>query len=318
MKIQLIAFFILFIAGFQTAWCQVESPDLQAIEEIEQHSDTLAFTLTPFNNISIPAIFNSTDTLNLMFHLAQGASISLIETATAKARSLNFDQKVDDVNSWGGKTDSRFSEKNSLALGPFQWDDLTIYEDKHSGKLTDGKFGPYLFKDKVLEIDFDKDQLIVHTQLPEDLSAYQAFDLNTNRGMLFLKADLDLDKEEVLTQEFLIHSGYSGALLLDDEFVSKNKISDKVQVYSESQLLDSHGNVIKTKKAILPEFTIGKSSFEKVPIGFFEGKIGRQRMSVMGVDLIKRLNWLIDLKNEKVYLKQNVIYDTPYFDSESK
>lgn len=42
------------------------------------------------------------------------------------------------------------------------------------------------------------------------------------------------------------------------------------------------------------------------------GSIGRQKMSVLGGDLLKHFNIIIDRKNGFIYIKPNQLMDTPF------
>ena len=271
--------------------------------------DTIPFVLTDANNISIQSILNETDTLNLMFHTAVG-NVGLTEAATAKLKSLNATGTTK-VKSWGGESTARYSKGNDLQIGNFTQSDLTIWEGKHSGHGTDGKFGPNFFGEKVIEIDFDKSVLVLHDVLPEMVANYEKHDLVINDGLMFLKIVSKIE-EATYTNDFLIHSGYSGTVLYDDGFSNKHKLGEQLTIISESALKDSYGNVIKTKKATLPELSVGEIRFQDIPVGFFEGTIGRQRMSVMGTNVIKRFNIIFDIENAHIYLKENSLMELPF------
>lgn len=274
--------------------------------------DTIPFILTSANNISIQTILNKVDTLNLMFHTAN-SSVSLTQKATENLMSLS-NYESDTVRSWGGESSARYCKGNSIQIGNFNWEDLTIWEGKHSGPMTDGKFGPNLFNDKILEINFDENIIIIHSELPEIDPAYEKLNLIFRRSFMFLEAISTIENQAHKNQ-FLIHSGFGGALLFDDEFVQKNELGKQLEIISESSLRDSYGNVLKTKKAILPALSIGAMNFSDVPIGFFEGAIGRQKMSVIGGNLLKRFNIIFDLQQAHVYLKENGLTKMPYGDS---
>ena len=55
----------------------------------------------------------------------------------------------------------------------------------------------------------------------------------------------------------MIHSGYGGSILYDDNFSAENSLGEQIKIIDEKELKDSYGNVLKTKKGILPKFTIG-------------------------------------------------------------
>jgi len=261
----------------------------------------IPFVLTEYNNISIEAIINGHDTVHLMLHTA-ASSVTLTEEATQQAKSITFNGTDTGVKSWGGQENSsRFSNHNSLQIGDMVWKDITIGENKYSGQHTDGKFGIDLFEGKAVVIDFEKKIIIVRKDLPK-AKGYEKLKLTADHEFMFIEAGIET-AGQVLPRKFLIHSGYSGALLLDDVFVQENKLGEKLRIVGSKELKDSYGNILKTQSATVPSFRIGEVVLHDVTAGFFEGAIGRQKMSIMGGDILKRFRIIIDSKREFVYLK---------------
>lgn len=271
----------------------------------------IPFTLTAYNNISVQAILNGKDTVNLMFHTAAN-DITLTEETTHKLQSLHFDATVDGVKSWGGQENSsRLSKNNSLQIGNLTWNNLEVWENKNSGRNTDGKFGLELFTNKAIEIDFDKNIIVIHKDLPRKVKRYEKLQLTFKNDDMFVEAACETG-HNILKNKFLIHSGYSGGILFDDQFTADNKISEKLKITGETELKDSYGHVLKNKKAILPFFKIGNQTLTDVPVGFFEGSIGRQKISIIGGDILKRFNIIIDAQRSFVYVKANRLKNLPY------
>ncbi|WP_460950704.1 retropepsin-like aspartic protease [Spirosoma daeguense] len=274
---------------------------------------SIPFRLTNFNNISVQTVLNQRDTVRLMFHTAANA-VTLTEEAVKQLKTINF-AGADSVKSWGGGGNtSRYSKSNTIQLGELHWHDVPIWENKNSGLETDGKFGIDLFAHKIIELDFDKKQIRLHSGLPENVGTYEKLKLIIENEMLFVEAGCELGGR-IIKNKFLLHSGYSGAVLFDDTFVKDNKIDETLTVISEKELKDSFGNVLKTKRAILPSFRVGNETLTSVPVGFFSGSIGRQKMSIIGGDLLKRFNIIIDVAGQYIYLKPNGLRDTNYFSS---
>jgi len=272
----------------------------------------IPFELTDYNNISIKTVLNKKDTVKLMFHLA-ASSVTLTEEALQKINSVKF-ERTDSVSSWGGSGNkSKYSKSNELQIGSLVWKQIPIWENINSGQSTDGKFGLELFKDKLVAIDFDKKIITIDQELPKNINNYQKLNIDYKDDMMFVTANCDLGRANV-TNKFLIHSGYAGSVLFDDQFSNVNKLSEQLQITSEKQLKDSFGNVLKTKKAILPIFSLGSFTLKNIPVGFFDGTIGRQKMSVLGGDILKRFNIIIDAKREFIYIKPNKLKGEKYLD----
>lgn len=269
----------------------------------------IPFTLTSHNNISIQAVINEVDSVDLMFHTATN-SMTLIKEVTGSLSSISWDESTE-VQSWGGKSEARFSEFNHIQIGPMKWDSISIWETEKSGPRTDGKIGPNFFKGYVIELDFDAEILTIHSALPAKASGYEKLNLIYKDEYMFIEG-ISTIEDTVYPNHFLIHSGYGGTILYDDQFVADSQIGKHIPITAEQELKDSYGNVLKTKKGILPSFKIGTHTFENIPVGFFEGTIGRQRMSVIGGNLLKRFNFIIGANRKHIYLKQNGLTKTKY------
>lgn len=306
--------FLVLVNGADSCLQRVQSGlTFKASADIEYTTDTIPFTLTAANNISIRGTINGSDTVDLMFHTAAN-SVSVIEKARNKTTSIQWDREVDGGHAWGGTGSFRLSESgNSLQIGDFLWENLSIHQGKHSGHGTDGKFGPNLFQDKVIEIDFDHHQMVIHSLRPDIDKQYEQLELQFDGSRLFVVGTSSIDGVDY-PNRFMIHSGYSGTILFDDKFADASGLGEKLTTLSVSELKDSYGNVMKSKKAEMPDFKLGKTSFNDFPIAFFEGAMGKQKISVMGADLLKRFNLFIDLQNAYIYLKPNELMDLPFSD----
>lgn len=296
--------FLLITAQNDTLLAQVNS-GMPVITATIEKADTIPFILTESNNIIIKCLINQVDTVNLMLHTAAG-EVNLTETATERMKSLNNYQNEVGAQSWGGTNDFRYIEDNQLHIGDLNWEEITIYEDKYSGPGSDGKFGLNLFHDKIVELNFDRQLMIIHSSLPPHTDEFEQVEVLFDRNMMFMPATCHVDDNQH-TQRFLIHTGYAGSLLLDDDFASKYQLDKKLVTISQQDLKDSFGNIIKTKKAIFPKLTVGVTSFDSIPTSFFVGSIGRNKMSIIGGDLVKRFNIIFDFQRAELYLKRNSI-----------
>lgn len=271
--------------------------------------DSIPFKLTEHNNLSIKALFGNVDTLNLMFHTA-ASSVVLTKKATEKMKSIHWDSQSE-VGSWGGRATSRYSENNTIQIGKLHRDDITVWEDINSGPTTDGKFGPDLFKGYAIEIDFDKNLLLLHKSLPRKTESYLKMPLIFEDGQLFIQGVCTINGV-TYKNNFLIHSGYGGALLFDDKFAEESRIGERIEIIDKKELKDSFGNVVQVKKGLLPTFNLGILTLKDVPVGFFEGKIGQQQISMIGADVLKRFNIIIEANRAFIYLTPNQLNNIAY------
>lgn len=268
-------------------------------------SDTIYFHLTSHNNIAVNSVINEKDTIPLMFHTDIG-SVSLTPELSHILNNAS-ERQASDAQSWRSKEEVEYIENNKLKIENFQWDSLTIWLDLLSGPETGGKFGPNLFVDKLIEIDFDNDWILLHHKDNKqlDLSSFKSLPLLVNQyNSLYIKGTLTLN-DQSFDHEFLIHSGYGGTIILDDAFCTKNEKLRKTEIIKEDELKDSFGNIIKTKKALSDYFSIGDIHFEKMPYSFFDSPLEIQKTSVMGGEMLKRFNLIIDIENKQLHFKPN-------------
>lgn len=298
---------LFFCVAHLQAYAYAQDDDSTA--RIVSPSTTIPFELTEANNILIAARLNGTDTARLMLHTGVNA-VSVTSSAAKKLKSVTFDQTAD-VSSWGGEQKARLSSKNTLQIGELSWDDVELTEGALSGHGSDGKFGLNLFANKVIEIDFDHKELKLYESLPSHLDDFVRLPLTRKGGGLFVRGQLQVS-DAAIEQEFLIHSGYSGTLLLDDAFVAEHGSLGELPILSESELKDSYGNIIKTRQVQLPKFALGELEFSDVPAGYFPGTVGRQRMSVLGGGLLRRFVIAFDAKREHIFLRPGMSFAEPF------
>lgn len=293
----------LFFIGCTLYACQIrEIPQNQPLAVIPFH-------LTTHNNISIEAVINNKDTLHLMLHTAAN-SLDLTANAAQRMSTINWSRETE-VNTWGGNAYSRISENNSLTIHDLHWDGVRIFENKHSGPTTGGKLGLQLFSGKVIEINYDQQQILLHQTLPKYANHYTKVPIELEHDMLFINC-LSIVSDTHYPHRFLIHSGYGGTILYDDGFVAKSKIGTSIPIIAQQELKDAHGNTLMVKKGEIPFFSVGNFDFENMPVGFFEGAIGRQKMSVLGGDLLRRFNLIIDREKGFIYLQTNQFTKLPF------
>lgn len=305
---------VIFILLINSSFVFGQSDSNNSLNEPSLTTDSIPFVLTEHNNISIQAIINQIDTVNLMLHTAAN-SVTLIKEATERLQSIKING-IDTVNSWGGDHSSKYSTNNEIQIGNQKNEKITIWENKNSGPNTDGKFGLNFFENRIIEINFDERYIKTYQALAEEQilnKGYKKFALIEENGFFFISA-ISKIKDEAITNKFLIHSGFGGAVLFDDLTADEFGFATHLKIIKESQLKDSYGNVLKTKKAILPEFLIAEQQLSNVPIGFFEGSIGRQKMSVIGGDVIKRFDIVFDIQNANIFLKPNSLFESPFLE----
>ena len=271
----------------------------------------IPFRLTKYNNILVPVIINQKDTVQLMLHTGSDY-ITIIEDSYKKMKSISISDTLNNVTSWAGYSDMKMSKNNVIKFGNEEFSKIPIFIDKQSGHESDGKIGLKFFEGKYLEINFDVNKLFVYDIAPSKLKKYTKLNSRYSQETLYIKAFQYKDKKPVET-EFMIHTGFSGALMISDDFAKEYKLLEKFEIIGDSKLSDAAGNVILSKKSILPNFELANQTFKNVPMSFFDSTIKIQHKNIMGGDLIKRFNLILNSEKDILYVKKSKYYKDEYF-----
>ncbi|MDM1550389.1 hypothetical protein [Empedobacter falsenii] len=271
----------------------------------------IPFRLTKYNNILVPVIINQKDTAQLMLHTGSDY-ITIIEDSHKKMKSISISDTLNNVTSWAGYSDMKMSQNNVIKFGDEEFSKIPIFIDKQSGHESDGKIGLKFFEGKYFEINFDENKLYVYDKAPSKLKKYTKLNSRYSQETLYVKAFPFIDKKPIET-EFMIHTGFSGSLMISDDFAKEYKLLEKFKIIGESKLSDAAGNVILSKKSILPDFELANQTFKNVPMSFFDSTIKIQHKNIMGGDLIKRFNLILNPEKDILYVKKSKYYKDEYF-----
>lgn len=273
-------------------------------ESSKDRVEVIPFTLTESNNISIAAVLNERDPVQLMFHTAVN-SVSLTRAAGERLTSVSFDE-FGTSQSWGGEAKSGLSRGNTLRIGERVWTELLVTESERSGPLTDGKFGCNLFAGMVIEIDFEECELRLHPELPtyvlED-PEFNCFETRQDRGSMFIEGSFEIGGKRY-QHEFMVHTGFGGSILLDDAFVAEHGFTAAFENGSTRDLRDSNGHVLTTQMAMLSSLSFGNAGLANVPVELFGGAIAGQKVSIVGSQVLKQFDIFIASDAKRLYLRR--------------
>lgn len=259
----------------------------------------IPFRLTSYNNIIVKTLVNDKDSLDLMFQIAmQGAAISPMRVH--KVENISFDKE-------------EYSPSNKVQIGGQVWDNIAFENNQMSGYESDGKIGMSLFKDKVLEINYDQSEFLVYDGLPT-VEGYTAIPILYRNGVMFIDVT-SLIGGKGYTHKFYLQSGYSGVILYDDNFAEVNKLSEQLVTISEKELKNAQGKSVITKNAVIGQLEVGGMPLKEVSVGYFEGELKNQPLSVFGADMLKRFNWIISADRAVAWVKPSKYFSSPYFGS---
>lgn len=304
--------FIILLNGKDSCYTQiVSSISLKSpIRNQKSVGDTIPFTLTANNAIYTKAILNNTDTLNLHFDIGT-LDFRLLKTAILNKTKLLSNQP----DALSGKVKpnyNKINKVNTIQIGNLIWDNPKIQIGSNAAKEMDGRFGWRAFDGKVVEIDYDKNCIIVYSKLPKKKTAYVKSDIKFIQSLFSVEATIEIDDKQY-KGNFLFDTGSDLAMILDSAWMKNLNFPQNLKLIKKSSFSDGAGRRYETSIVSVSTLKLNNFSLQNIPTSQlgYKSPVGFQ-MNYFGNDLLKRFNVLIDLKNDKIYLKPNSLMNLPY------
>jgi hypothetical protein len=212
----------------------------------------------------------------------------------------------------GGVSNDKISKFNKLEISGLTWDSVSMLV-KYQGKPNaDGVIGYNVFNDKVVEIDYDKEIMIIHPELPAKLNGYTSYPLKFRRGLSFIELTLN-NGNNTIKGLFDFDTGSSSTLFLNNSFSARHKLHSLEKIGSDD-IKGSGLNKVRIDYLVLPKLSIGGIELSDIKIDAenSDAETGTP-FNIVGNDILKRFNVVVDYQNDVVYLKPNNLVDSMYF-----
>ncbi|WPU95713.1 aspartyl protease family protein [Mucilaginibacter sabulilitoris] len=258
--------------------------------------DTIPFTLGDNHKVYVNAKLNDAEVTNIQLDL--GAGGILINKTSVKKVKMNFNGQVTLTNS-DGVNQVPFASKNFLQIGNLVWDSVSIAVANNMKDHEDLLIGNSLFKDKILEVNYDKKILVVHDTLPPQITAYSRHDVILDGGVIpYITVNLTIRGK---TQ--------TGWVMFDTG--ARTSILNSTDVPIPYRIVNELAAMIGLDGAMKPKLSIGNyrlSEFE-----YKTRNMGGEGLNmILGSDLLKRFNLVLDNKNGYLYMQPNSLTKAPY------
>ncbi|GAA4340453.1 hypothetical protein GCM10023149_51890 [Mucilaginibacter gynuensis] len=306
--------FVVLLNGKDSCYTQIASAipaENKQQKSIVRH-DTIPFTLTAYNTIQVKTVFNNTDTLNFHFD-ASSFDFRLTRDAILKKTNLLTNQA--DVLAGKAKPDyNNLKKVGKLQMGTMVWSDQEIVPTTFTAHDMDGRFGWNLFEGKQVELDYDKNLMIIHSKLPET-KGYVKSKLDFIRSFVSAVATLKVGDKQY-TGKFLFDNGSDQALILDGNWMKGQGVPADMKVIKSSTLTDPRGTKYEIKLVEIPLLSFSGFNLTNVPAYVLSNKnpVGFE-INYFGNDFLKRFNVIFDFKNDNLYLKPNKLMGIKYRES---
>lgn len=266
-------------------------------------SDTIPFTLGNDHYIHIKGKVNNSEPLDFIFD--SGAGTCVLNERGQKIANIKLDGQTDGEGS-SGFTVEQTSSSNHLQLSSLNWKNLSLTYIDYKGSInTDGVIGYNIFEDKVVEIDYGKNLLIIHSKMPANIAGYSKQSIKHDLNGTFIQATLNNGTKDY-TAWYLFDTGGSLTIEVGGDYATNNNLYGTMKNLGKSNATGNGKGFFQNEIVELPILKLFGFTIPNVPIHIansnksFYGEAG-----IIGNNVLKRFNVFIDYPNATIYLKPN-------------
>ena len=274
--------FVILINDKDSCYTRIQSamPKALATKGPPTH-DTIPFTLTKEEAIHVRSLVNDTDTLDLHF----------------------------DISSFNFRLTKAFLEKKKdykvtkLQMGSLVWNNPDVGSTQLTATGMDGRFGWNIFENKVVEIDYDHNVLIIHSSLPKKPKGYNRSKLAFQRSYPCIYATISINGKNY-SGYYLLDTGSGADILLDSAWRSTQSFPTDLTPIKTITVHDARGIAYETKIVSSPLITLNGLPLTNIPTHLLPGRNPAGfTVNLLGNHLLKQFNTLLDFKHDYIYLK---------------
>ncbi|WP_285057336.1 hypothetical protein [Pedobacter ginsengisoli] len=266
-------------------------------KKISVGPDTIPFSLGDNSKIYLKGRINNSRLLDIQFDLGAGGPV-IKKSSVAKVK-MNFDQKVNLANT-DGVHQVPSASRNALQMGNLVWDSVGVAVADNMTHREDLIVGNSLFKGKILEINYDKMIMVIHDTLPVFSVSWSRQDLVLDGGVIpFIEVGMTSSGQTKKGWAMFDTGAYTSILNSQD-------VSVPYRIMGELLLMLGLNDM-----GFRPKLSIGNDEFSG--FNYNVQNMGKNDLHlILGNDVLKRFNIILDNRSGYVYLKANSLAKTPH------
>lgn len=286
--------FVVVLNEKDSCYTRIECPPLKDFSKLKPEiHDTIPFVLSEYNNIIFKVTLDDKETLDLKFD--SGTTDFLLTNEILKQLQL------------------KGLNGHSFKLGNQIWREQQIFPVELSGQGTTGRFGWNLFDGKIVEIDYDKKLFIIHSKLPKRDKSYTKLDMEFTHTLFCIQASMQI-KDKAYKGRFLFDNGYQRTVMLDQQLIKEQQYpKENLPVLKRTILKNGQSEEIPVLTVKNEKMFLGNVCLNDVPVQLLATSNPAQfKTHILGNEVLKRFNTILDFQENKVYLKPNLLWNDPY------
>ena len=280
-------------------------PKYRYVNNIAPKTDTIPFRLFgKSDQIYLTGTVNNSDTLNMLFDT--GANAVVLESSLVGNKvEVDFDGQTENNGADGTHT-VETSTNNTLKIHDLIWDEVQLLSIGFNDSDCDVVLGWNIFHGKIVELNYDEMALIIHQDMSTVSKTYTPVESAYIDGIPHIKTQFRSENANA-SEWFTFDTGSSSSVIVSHQFDNAYELSSGLESHSESTHVGSQGGGWKTINYNFPIVKLGTYEFYEAPINVSttdpEGMIN----NIIGIDILRRLNTVLNFQDNTIYLKPNTL-----------
>ncbi len=280
------------------------------------------------DRIMLTGSVNGSSALNLCFDTGADGTV-LFATAIEKGAKVELDGSQ--ANSGlGGTVVRRTASGNSIeipvaessvGIKTIRWDHEQVIFNEQNAWCGDGILGIHVFEDKVVEINFDRRVLVIHDAVPAKVAGYPRLEMEGGGRVFSIQTQLATARGGTAKPgSALFDTGCTTSMIVYRDMAGTMGLHGALSRVGRSVSGGTGPGKVECDIMLLPELTVAGVTMKTVPIQVEapeRGADGKQTGSphsgaVIGMDVLKRFNIVLDYPGDQVVLMPNSLMASPY------
>ena len=267
-----------------------------------------------FNGVALKMIVDTGSEINLLFSVPQNDSLVLKNTQKINVKGIGN----------GDMIEAYLTSQNQIKINDYQDDNFELFlvPDQNInivdklGVPVNGILGKSLFDSKIVEINYQKKQLVLHSKKiePNDkrTKKHQKIAIEFIEKKPFVTIPIAIN-DQLDKYKLLFDTGLGDGLWLfeNDTIQSNNKFFEDILGVGFSG--DIFGKKSRVKEILIAGFVL-KNALVAYPNAATYRNFSQDinRNGSLGGEITKRFNWFLDFDNETFYFKKNNLFALPF------
>ncbi len=186
------------------------------------------------------------------------------------------------------------------------------------GDFADGIIGMEYFSNSVLEINYEKEYMLLFQSIDSvDLSGYTRIGITNRENRLFIPMELRINDTLTISGEYQLDFGAGGNIALTSSVAQKYNLMENIE--KKTPFFTKYGGVGGESSSydfMAKSIEIGEFIFNNVTMEFSVDKSGAmasdEHCGLLGNGIYRRFTVILDFINNDFYLKPNSMFNEPF------